>query len=159
MRPKMRIMGMLMVAALIYCGCSTQSGATRGADSGVSDSRPCVANITSEGSFLSSRTIRTFQDFSNVTRSAAFDQIIAALATAAMTVASSSKEAGVITSYAKPNYSKGETESLNVVVRDKGAAGIRVELTYIAPALAVVNESGLHEGFCKIMADVESAKK
>jgi hypothetical protein len=46
-----------------------------------------------------------------------------------------------------------------VVVRDKGAAGIRVELTYVAPAMAVVPESALHDQFCKILADVESARK
>jgi hypothetical protein len=48
---------------------------------------------------------------------------------------------------------------MNVVVRDKRAAGIRVELTYVAPAMAVVPESALHDQFCNIMADVESSEK
>lgn len=123
------------------------------------DSRPCIANISSEGSYWTSRTFRTFQDFSNVTRGAAFDQIVPAFASDGWTIASSNKETGVITSWAKPNYAQGETESLNAVIRDKGAAGIRVEFTYLAPAMAIVPESMLQKGFCKYMADVQSASK
>jgi hypothetical protein len=123
------------------------------------DSRPCVANLSSEGSFWTSRTFRTYQDFSGVTRAAAFDQIVPALAGDGWTVTSSDKGTGVITSWAKPNYAQGETESLNAVIRNKGAAGIRVEFTYIAPALAIVPESQLQKGFCKYMADVQSASK
>jgi hypothetical protein len=123
------------------------------------DSRPCVANLSSEGSFWTSRTFRTYQDFSGVTRAAAFDQIVPALAGDGWTVTSSDKDTGVITSWAKPNYAQGETESLNAVIRNKGAAGIRVEFTYIAPALAIVPESQLQKGFCKYMADVQSASK
>jgi len=121
------------------------------------DSRPCIANLSSEGSFWTSRTFRTFQDFSGVTKAAAFDQIVPALASDGWTVTSSNKETGVITSWAKPNYAQGETESLNAVIRDKGAAGIRVEFIYLAPAMAIVPKSTLQKAFCKYMADVQSA--
>jgi|GEM_PF-3936737 len=127
------------------------------AGSGGKDSRPCIANLSSEGSFWTSRTFRTFQDFSGVTKAAAFDQIVPALASDGWTVTSSNKETGVITSWAKPNYAQGETESLNAVIRDKGAAGIRVEFIYLAPAMAIVPKSTLQKAFCKYMADVQSA--
>ena len=147
----------ILITISIY-SCVSVAPSERGGGN-IADSLPCVANVTSEGSFFSSRTFRTFQDFSDVTRAAAFDQIVPALATGGWTIASSSKETGVITSWAKPNYAEGETESLNAVVRDKGAAGIRVELIYIAPAMAIVSEGAMRDQFCKIMADVESAKK
>jgi hypothetical protein len=108
---------------------------------------------------MTGRTYKTFQDFSNVTRADAFDQILQSLVTDGWTVASSSKETGVITCWAQPRFSKGETESQNVVIRDKGAAGIRVELTYLAPAMAIVNTSKVQNGYCKIMENVQSAQK
>ena len=143
-----------IIVVLAIQGCATQQTVTK-----TTDSRPCIANLSSQGSFWTSRTIKTFQDFSNVSKAAAFDQLVPALASDGWTIASSSKETGVITSWAKPNYAEGETESLNAVIRDKGTAGIRVELTYIAPAMAIVPASTLHDGFCKYMADVKSASK
>ncbi len=154
MRRKIWEFGLIMTASLL---CSVQMGVARSARSGDADTSPCVTNITSTGSFARGRTFRTFQDFPNVTRAAAFDRILVALATDGWTVATSSKEAGVITSWAKPNFSKGETESLNAVIRDKAEAGIRVDLTYIAPAMAHVPKGGLQDAFCKIMAEVQSA--
>ena len=142
-----------LIFALTIQGCATERTVSKTADS-----RPCITNLSSEGSFLSSRTFRTYQDFSDVTKDRAFNQIVPALASGGWTIASSSKETGVITSWAKPNYADGQTESLNAVVRDKGATGIRVELTYIAPAMSFVPEDSLHNQLCKIMVDVKSAK-
>jgi len=150
----MRYMFLLSIISVFTIqGCATGQTTSK-----ATDSRPCIANLSTEGSYWTSRTFRTFQDFSSVTRAAAFDQLVPDLASDGWTIASSSKETGVITAWAKPNYAKGETESLNVVIRDKGSAGIRVELTYTAPAMAIVPESSLHQGFCKYLADVESAK-
>lgn len=120
---------------------------------------PCVANITVEGSAFMGRTFRTFQDVSDVTRPAAFDKIVQHLATIGYTIASSNKDAGVITAYSQPRFSKGETESANMVILDKGASGIRVEITYKIPAMATLSKAELHRGFCRTMAAVESAKK
>ena len=136
-------------------GCATNQTST----TKITDPRPCVKNLSSVGSFWSSRTFKTFQDFSGISRSRAFNQLAPALAGGGWTISSSSKESGVITAWAKPNYAEGETESLNAVVRSKGTAGIRVELTYIAPAMAIVPESTLNDQLCSILASVESARK
>jgi hypothetical protein len=110
------------------------------------------------GSAFSGRTIKTFQDFSDVTKEAAFNQILTTLQTNGLTIDSANEQRGVITSWKYLKFSKGGIERLNVVVRNKGAAGIRVELIYLTPTMTVISEGALHYSFCKIMEDVQSAR-
>jgi len=119
------------------------------------DNRPCAANLSSTGSFFSSRTFKTYQEFPRVSKATAFNRIVPSFASGGWTISSSSKATGVVTSWAKPNYAQGETESLNAVIRKNGRSGIRVELTYIAPAMSFVPKDTLLDTFCSMLADVK----
>lgn len=110
----------------------------------------CIANITVAGSFINGRTFETFQDFPDVTKEAAFSQLLTTFQANGMRIRTQDPLRGAIISW------KGN-EQLSAVVRNIKPAGIRVQLTYLSPGGMIVSDARLYYSFCKIMEDVQSA--
>lgn len=66
-----------ILLVLFTQGCAMERSLTS-----TSDSRPCVANYSTEGGFWTGKQFKTYEDFSAVEKNAAFDKLLATMASA-----------------------------------------------------------------------------
>src|SRR5207248_5905746 len=111
-----------ILIALISQGCAMERTATASADT-----RPCAANYSSEGTMITGKQFKTFEDFPTLSKATAFDNLIAALTSSGLQILNSNKESGVI-SASKSVIGSGRTFPVNAVVRSNPSGGTRVEL-------------------------------
>ena len=143
----------VLIAGLVT-GCESPSATKPSASAASADSRPCVANLTQEGSFFTGKTYKTHQDFPVGDKAKAVDRLTAALAADGWQIISSSKESGVLSASQGVSYGQGKTVPLNAVVTESGSGGIRVSLVFVTSGGLVASEKDLRNQFCKLLEAV-----
>ncbi len=161
MRGKMVLAIILVFLAYLLGACrTTQTAAPATAPSAPPpETRPCAANLSMTGSFFSGRTIKTFQEYPNTSKGAAFTHLISKISSIGYKISTSDRESGLISASYQVRAGKGETTSLNAVITERGPTGIRVDLTFTAGAMVSFSlEEGKKE-FCSILEGVPSEQK
>jgi hypothetical protein len=126
--------------------------APKGTVAKVVDSRPCVANYSTEGGVRTGKQFKTFEDFPAVSRASAFDNLLVTCAACGYQITKSDKDVGIIG--ATQTVAPGKIIVLNMIVRTKISGGIRVEIVASLPSgLTTSNDAVKHE-FCKMLASV-----
>ncbi len=142
----------LCVVTVVSFACSTQTARPLA----TTDSRPCAANLRTEGSFWTGRTFKSFQEYPNATKANAFDQAGAAVAANGWQINTTNKDLGLISASQSVTMGKGTTAPLNAIVKDRAGGGVRVELVFQTSGGIAVGEDSLRDGFCKILESVSN---
>ena len=121
--------------------------------------RPCVANLTMTGSFLSGRTVKSFQEYPNASKGPAFTYLISKLTSIGYKISASDRESGLISASYQVTFGKGETSTMNAVVTDLKPAGIRVDLTFKVGGTVSFNLEEAKREFCSILEGVPTDQK
>jgi protein-disulfide isomerase-like protein with CxxC motif len=129
-----------IVVALFTHGCAMERSLTK-----ASDNRPCVANYSTEGGFWTGKQFKTYEDFPAVEKTAAFDKVVASIASSGWQVENSNKDLGIISASNTVSYGEGKTVPLNAVITNLTLSG----------GLATSADS-VQEEFCKYLASVSS---
>jgi hypothetical protein len=149
--------GLLALATLLYSGCLAQHEISpRGnMESGaIADRRPCVANFSVEGGYWAGHAVKSFGEYPGSSKSETFAYLLSKIASIGYLIDSSDKEAGLIRASYPLTFGKGETNSLNAVVTDRGQTGIRVDLTFMTGGMATFSIDEVRKEFCSILEGV-----
>lgn len=142
-----------IVASLYSAGCSSTQPTASAPQAPTG--RACVDNMTIEGSFLTGRTSKTYQDFRNVSKGEAFDRTLAAVASKGYQIGSSNKDAGLI-SASEGVTGSSKTVPLNVVITNLPDGGVRVQLVFVTTGGLAFSKESLEKEFCDVLASVGS---
>ena len=137
-----------LLIALISQGCAMERTATASADT-----RPCAANYSSEGTIITGKQFKTFEDFPALSKATAFDNLIAALTSSGLQIVNTNKESGII-SASKSVIGSGRTFPVNAVVRSNPSGGTRVELIVSLASGMATSADAVQGEFCRILASV-----
>jgi hypothetical protein len=139
----------LTCAALLLVVSNVQA-TEEGKTSPKSETRPCVANFTVEGSFFRGKTYKTWQEFSGVDYDKAYRKVAQAVAANAWGAVNSNKDTGVITAGQAVIMGKGSVAPLNVIVQEKKGAIIRVDVNFSTAGGQSASEDTAREELCKL---------
>src|SRR5665213_3183068 len=89
------------------------------APAAATDTRPCVANYSTQGEFWTGKKFKTFEDFRTGSRTVMFDKVAAAIASKGFQIISSNKDLGIISASQGVSYGQGKNVPLNAVVTNK----------------------------------------
>ena len=120
------------------------------------DTRPCVANYSSEGTFITGKQFKTFEDFPTLSKATAFDNLIAAITSSGLQVVSSNKESGII-SASKGVVMSGKTVPVNILVRSNPSGSTRVELVVTLSGGLATSADAVQADFCKLLESAARA--
>ena len=120
------------------------------------DTRPCVANYSTEGGFWTGKQFKTHEDFPALEKNAAFDKLVASIASSGWQVENSNKDLGIISASNTVSYGQGKTVPLNAVITNLKPRGIRVELVFTLSGGLATSADSVQEEFCKYLASVSS---
>ena len=134
-----------ILIALISQGCAMERTAAASADT-----RPCAANYSSEGTMITGKQFKTFQDFPRLSKVTAYDNLIAALTSSGLQIINSNKESGII-SASKSVIGSGRTFPVNALVRSTPSGGTRVDLTVSLASGMVTSANAVQAEFCKVL--------
>ncbi len=143
--------------SLIVIASTCTSVIAQEAKPGPADNRPCMANFSVEGSFLTGKTFRTWQEHSGVNYDSAFRKSAQAAAGAGWGQVSSNKDTGTITAAQEVTASRRKSSApLNVIVQEKGKDLIRIETNFSLAGGQMSPEDAVRAELCKL---VEAAGK
>lgn len=137
-----------ILIALISQGCAMERTVTASADT-----RPCAANYSSEGTILTGKQFKTFEDFPTLSKATAFDNLIAAFTSGGLQIINSNKESGII-SASKSVIGSRRTFPVNAVVRSNPSGGTRVELIVSLASGMATSADAVQAEFCKTLASI-----
>lgn len=140
------IIFLAIIIALISQGCAMERTVTASADP-----RPCAVNYSSEGTLVSGKQFKTFEDFPGLSKATAFDNLIAALTSSGLQIVNSNKESGII-SASKSVIGSGRTFPVNAVIRSNASGSTRVELIVSLASGMATSADAVQAEFCKILA-------
>ncbi|MGC2425009.1 MAG: hypothetical protein WA666_11735 [Nitrospirota bacterium] len=112
---------------------------------GPADTRPCMANFSDSGSFLSGHAFKSFQEYPNSSKAATFDYLLTKIASKGYTIISHDKDAGLISA------TEHATSSLNTVISEGKPTGVRVDISFLGPSMAVISDDDVRAEFCSIL--------
>jgi len=121
--------------------------------------RPCAANLTMSGSFFSGRTVKSFQEYPNSSKSQVFTYLISKLSSIGYKVSASDRESGLISASYQVSLGKGETTTMNAVVTPLSPAGVRVDLTFTTGGMVSFSLEDAKREFCSILEGVPGEQK
>jgi hypothetical protein len=142
---------MAIVVALFTQGCAMERTVTK-----TSANRPCVANYSTEGGFWRGKQFKTYEEFPAVEKTAAFDKLVAAIASSGLQVVNSNRDLGIISASSTVSYGQGKTVPLNVVVKDIKPRGVRVDLVFTLSGGLLTSADMVQEKFCNLLVSVSS---
>lgn len=146
-----RTSAMAIVVALFTHGCAMERTVTR-----TSDNRPCVTNYSTEGGFWTGKQFKTYEDFPTLEKDAAFDKLVASIASSGWQVENSNKDLSIISASNTVSYGQGKTVPLNAVITNLKPRGIRVALVFTLSGGLATSADSVQEEFCKYLASVSS---
>jgi hypothetical protein len=122
----------------------------------------CIANFETEGGFLTGETKRSFRDYTETEKwESLFDSMVRSVTTGGWQISSSNKEAGTVTGVAnvrnvvedvRQMLGGGVTKlTLNVLLKRRESAGIRVETVLLIPAGTKLTDKDAKTVFCRIL--------
>ncbi len=142
-------LSLAIIFVLTIQGCAMERSVSK-----TEDSRPCVANYSTEGGFLTGKQFKTFQDFPRASKALAFDSLVATIASSGYQITNSNKASGIISANQTVTGGHGKTVPINAVITNTAVGGIRVELVMSLSGGLVTSADSLQDGFCKILASV-----
>lgn len=143
------IFSVSVVLALGLPGCAMERTVST-----AGDTRACIVNFSTAGSFLTGKQFKTYEVFPRVKKSNAFDQLVATIASSGYQVTSSNKEAGIISANQTVSFGQGKTVPLNAVVKDSPPGGARVDLVFTLSGGLATSADAVQMEFCKILGSV-----
>jgi hypothetical protein len=149
----MRSFVVTIILASLLPGCAMDRTVSK-----TTDSRACVANYSTEGSFWTGKQFKTFEDFPKISKASAFDSLVSTIASNGYQIANSNKESGIISAIQTVTGGQGKTVPLNAVITSKTSGGIRVELVFSLSGGLATSADSLQTTFCKILASVSQSK-
>ena len=147
------------LTALLLWGCAAQRDVSRGGGANATDSRPCIANFSMEGSFWSGRTVKSFQEYPNSSKVPAFAYLVTKLASIGYKINSSDKDVGLVSASYEVGFGQGATTNMNAMVTEHNPTGVRVDLTFTAAGGVAFGLDDIHKEFCSILEGVPPLKK
>ncbi len=116
-----------------------------------------MANFAVEGSFITGKTFRTWQEHSGVNYDVAFRKTAQAVAGAGWGSVNSNKDTGTITALQEVTGSRRKSSApLNAIIQEKGKEVIRVDVNFSITGGQVTPEDTAKAELCKV---VEAASK
>jgi hypothetical protein len=116
------------------------------------DEKPCLANFSEEGSFMSGKTYKTFQEFPKMDRGKAIEKMAQTIAGDGWQGMTVNKDVGVITAVQTVSYGNGKQSPLNVVAKNLDSGAVRVEAVFATSGGVKVKTKDIQDEFCKILA-------
>ena len=152
MRSGILIVGLLCLMIIYGCG----GGAATQQTAQTSDNRPCVQNLTTEGSYVSGRIFKTHQLVRNVSKSDAMVRAARYIAAEGFLINSIDKELGLISASQGVTVASrgGKTLPLNVSIQPVEDR-LNVSLSFSVPGGITVSGGGLINTFCSIIEAIE----
>ena len=143
---------------------ATGSSVSEAASSGVDDpdihklaAEQCVSNFTASGSVLTGKTYKDFAELPKASVQRALAKVAQEVAGQGWEKINVSKEAGLITAVQTVLVGSATQEApLNILVKDGGGNGVRIEITFSGFVSGSIRSSTLRDSFCKI---IEAALK
>ena len=117
---------------------------------GKTDARACEVNFTVDGSLFSGKTYKTWQEFSSISYDVAFRKTAQAVAANSWGTVNANKDAGVITASQTVTMGKGSTAPLNVVVQEKKAGVLRIDVNYSTGPGQSASTDAARSELCKL---------
>jgi hypothetical protein len=114
----------------------------------------CNANFSETGSFLTGKKSTTWVQYSSTAKIDAFTRLYATLAKDGWNIASSDKDAGVISATQAVTFGKGSVAPLTVVVETDGA-GSKVTMTFSVAGGQHANTDSVKSKMCSYLTAVE----
>jgi hypothetical protein len=149
----MKTLSIAFVLAIQGCAMERTVSATQ-------DSRPCVVNYSTEGSFWSGKQFKTFEDFPKMSKARAVDSLVAAIASNGLQITSSSKDLGLVSAHVTVGLGgAGKTVPLNAVVKNNSSGGVRVELVFALSGTLSTSADSVQSNFCNILASVNQSER
>lgn len=119
------------------------------------DTRPCVTNYSAEGDMWKGKHFKTYEEFSNVSKTDAFEKTAAAIASSGFQITSSNKDLGIISASQAVSYSSGgKSVPFNAVVTSTAGGKVRVGLSFTLSGGLVTSADGIQEEFCQVLESV-----
>jgi hypothetical protein len=112
---------------------------------------PCEENFSSNGSFFSGATFKTYADLPNVNIDNALRNIAAFTSNSGFTVLTVDKNQGLISAVQADSYARGKKIPLDIAVENAGS-GVKVSMIYTTPAGTLSPEDTVKSHFCKTIA-------
>ena len=116
-----------------------------------SNSRPCVANFVSEGSFFAGYRWQSWQEHSGVTYDVAFRKVAQAVAASGWGAPTSNRDTGVITAGQAVSAGRGAIAPLNVILRQRPGGKLRIESNFSTTRGQVASNDSVRAEFCKLL--------
>jgi hypothetical protein len=120
------------------------------------DNRACFRNFSSEGSFVSGKTFKTYEEFVNLRKTQAIESLAQAFTSTGQQIKTLDKNLGIITATVPVILGQGNTVALNGSVTELGA-GSRIQLTLQLYPTALTSTDSVQKEFCKVLAEVASS--
>jgi hypothetical protein len=161
MQGKTAVTLVLVLIAYLFVACrTTQTSSPETAPKTLPpDTRPCVANLSMTGSFFSGRTVKSFQEYPNTSKGAAFPYLISKITSIGYKINTSDRESGLISASYQVTAGKGETSTLNAVVTERSPTGVRVDLTFTTGGMVSFSLDEAKKEFCSILEGVPTQQK
>jgi hypothetical protein len=113
-----QIPAIAIVLTLFTHGCAMERTVTK-----TSDTRPCVANYSTEGNLWVGKQFKTYEDFPKLEKNAAFDKLVGSIASSGWQMENSNKDLGIISASNTVSYGEGKTVPLNAVITNLNPRG------------------------------------
>ena len=149
-----KLFSVATLAVFILWGCAAQRDNSQGGSKVVTDSRPCTANFSIEGSFWTGRTVKSFQNFPKSSKKPVFAYLVTKLASIGYKIDSSDKDIGLISASFGVGFGEGATTNTNAMVTRHKPTGVRVDLTYTAAGGIAFSREEAQKQFCSILEGV-----
>lgn len=114
---------------------------------------PCTDNMEVKGGFLAGKQYKTWQQFSGVDRSTAFQRAYAFLAQDGWSIAQTDKDLGVISAAQSVSFGAGKAAPLNVLV-EEASGGSKVTITFSTSGGTMANKGAIEKDLCGLLASV-----
>lgn len=117
---------------------------------------PCDTNFTSNGSFITGSTYKTFSDIPNVSAASAFEGALADIAKEpSWKILAQDKSKGMIQAVQAESYNKGKVIPLNINIVPAGN-GAKINMDYVTPTGSLSPASAVKNQFCQTIAAAEN---
>ena len=111
----------------------------------------CTANFTADGSFFKGKTFKTHIETTGVSFADAFRRVAQAVAREGWAQVHTDKELGQITATMDVANGKGSVVPLNIIVEDKGNAGVSAEAIMKLQAGKTASDDSARDALCKVL--------
>ena len=123
--------------------------------SAIADTSQCKDNFTSEGSFFTGTTYKTWAEIGGLTTAEAYKKVYVQTVKDGWKITNSDKDIGIISAAQEVSFGNGKSAPLNIVV-ERGAPGsTKISITFSLSGGLKSPESAVIESFCKLIGSAK----